>query len=219
MQYAHGRVAAIATCALILAGALMAAPAGAQAPQPYQRGFVLTGWKAGSYLSPGSDSGLRRMANDGSNQAAVFTQWFMDGPSSSRIAPDPERTPTDAAILHAMDVARSADMSVTLKPQIGLRSGNWIGYAHPADLDAFWSDYRTMLLHYADLAQQGGASMLVVGTEMATLSSDATRWRALIAEVRTHFSGELTYAANYDEFQRITFWDALDYIGIDAYFP
>jgi len=29
----------------------------------------------------------------------------------------------------------------------------------------------------------------------------------------------LTYAANWDEFKRVPFWTALDYIGIDAYFP
>jgi hypothetical protein len=208
------RVSGLA-CAAIAAALLCAAPAHADVPQ---RGFVLTGSTAASYLSFDSDHKLQRMAGDGSNQAAVFTQWFMDGPTSSQIAPDPARTPTDDSILHAMGVAHAAGMAVTLKPQLGIRSGNWIGYAHPADLDVFWADYRTMLLHYADLAQQGGASMLVIGTEMATLSYDDARWRSLIAEVRTHFSGELTYAANYDEFQQVPFWDALDYIGIDAYF-
>jgi GTA TIM-barrel-like domain len=203
-------------CALALVSAWMAAPA--KADPPYQRGFVLTGWSASSYLATRSDNALERMANDGSNQAAIFTQWFMDTPTSSQIAPDPGRTPTDASILHAMEVAHASGLSVTLKPQLGIRTGNWIGYAHPADLGSFWTDYRTMLLHYADLAQQGGADTLVVGTEMATLSSDEARWRDLIAEVRTHFSGKLTYAANYDEFERVPFWDSLDYVGIDAYF-
>jgi hypothetical protein len=216
MQRVYRRfAAALVACVLTLAAA---APAQGKTPQPYQRGFVLTGWTAGSYLRPGSDSGIRRMADDGSNQAAIFTQWFIATPTSSQIAPDPDRTPTDASILHAVEVARAAGMSVTLKPQIGIRTGNWIGYAHPADPDTFWADYRTMLLHYADLAQQGGATVLVVGTEMATLSSDESRWRSLIAEVRTRFSGQLTYAANYDEFERVPFWEALDYIGIDGYF-
>src|SRR3954453_877867 len=203
-------------CAATLAASLFAAPA--QADAPFQRGFVLTGWNAASYLTPQSDTKLRHMAADGSSRAAVFTQWFMDAPTSSPLAPDAARTPADASILHAIETARTAGMAVTLKPQVGIRTGSWIGAAPPADLDAFWSDYRTMLLHYADLAEQGGASMLVIGTEMGTLSSDEGRWRALIAEVRAHFSGELTYAANYDEFSRVPFWDALDYIGIDAYF-
>jgi hypothetical protein len=169
-------------------------------------------------MAPRSDAALTRLAGDGSDHAAVFTQWFMDSPTSSNLAPDAQRTPSDAAILHAAATARAAGMAVTIKPQIGIRTGSWIGSAHPADLDSFWADYRTMLLHYADLAEQSGAEMLVVGTEMTTLSGDASHWRPLIAEVRDRFHGQLTYAANYDEFQRVPFWDALDYVGVDAYF-
>lgn len=203
-------VIALAVCAGVLLPASQAAA--------FQRGFTITAWSADSYLAQRSDTALTRMAGDGSTDAAVFTQWFMDSPTSSGLAPDAGRTPSDAAILHAMATAEAAGMSVTLKPQIGIRTGNWIGYAHPSDLDAFWRDYKTMLLHYADLAEQGRAGMLVVGTEMETLSGDASRWRALIASVRDHFHGRLTYAANYDEFQRVSFWDALDYVGVDAYF-
>ncbi|MEA2450851.1 MAG: hypothetical protein QOG63_2783 [Thermoleophilaceae bacterium] len=205
-------------CLGYLAGLLPCVDAQAQTIDPVHRGFVLTGQHADSYAAARSDRAVARMAADGSSDVAVFTQWFMDTPTSSNVAPDPTRTPSDVSILHAIGQARAAGLAVTLKPQIGIRTGNWIGYAHPSDLDAFWADYRTMLLHYADLAQESGATMLVVGTEMATLSSDETRWRALIAESRQHFSGRLTYAANYDEYERVPFWDALDYVGIDAYF-
>ena len=45
-------------------------------------------------------------------------------------------------------------------------------------------------------------------------------WRDLIKEVRTVYSGKLTYGANwYLEYEDVTFWDDLDYIGIQAYFP
>jgi hypothetical protein len=199
---------------VVCAGVLLPA----SAAHAFQRGFTITGWSADAYLSARSDAALTRMAADGSDHAAVFTQWFMDSPTSSSLAPDPQRTPSDAAILHALATARTAGMEVALKPQVGIRTGNWIGYAHPGDSAAFWGDYRTMLLHYADLAEQGGATLLVVGTEMGTLSGDEAHWRPLIAEVRQHFRGQLTYAANYDEFARVPFWDALDYIGIDAYF-
>jgi hypothetical protein len=43
-------------------------------------------------------------------------------------------------------------------------------------------------------------------------------WRGVIADVRTRYAGPLTYAANYDEFHDVQFWDALDLIGVDAYF-
>jgi hypothetical protein len=205
----------------LLALALTAVAFGAQAPEhePFQRGFVLLGWKRDTYLQPSSDAALRRMAAEGADHVAIFCQWFLGDSRASALMPDPARTPSDAALLHAITTAHALGFRVTLKPQVGIRSGGWIGAAHPADLTAFWKGYSAMLLHYADLAQRAGASMLVVGTEMATMSSDEKRWRGLISDVRARFRGALTYAANYDEYQRVPFWDALDYIGIDAYFP
>lgn len=44
-------------------------------------------------------------------------------------------------------------------------------------------------------------------------------WRELIAEMRKVYSGRLTYAANFDQYKEVGFWDALDLIGINAYFP
>jgi hypothetical protein len=37
--------------------------------------------------------------------------------------------------------------------------------------------------------------------------------------VRKHYSGPLTYAADWTNYQNIEWWDSLDYVGIDAYFP
>lgn len=45
-------------------------------------------------------------------------------------------------------------------------------------------------------------------------------WRRLIAEVRAVYGGKLTYSANWHrEFEEVAFWDDLDYVGIQAYFP
>ena len=44
------------------------------------------------------------------------------------------------------------------------------------------------------------------------------RWRQLIAQVRMVYRGQLTYAANFDTYQDVTFWDDLDIIGVNAYF-
>jgi hypothetical protein len=50
-------------------------------------------------------------------------------------------------------------------------------------------------------------------------SSRADDWRALIRAVRDVYDGPLTYAAlTYFEPWQISWWDALDSIGIDAYY-
>ncbi|MEM6453930.1 MAG: ankyrin repeat domain-containing protein [Acidobacteriota bacterium] len=43
-------------------------------------------------------------------------------------------------------------------------------------------------------------------------------WRRLIANVREVYGGFLTFAANHDNYHEVGFWDALDWIGINAYF-
>lgn len=43
-------------------------------------------------------------------------------------------------------------------------------------------------------------------------------WRELIAKVRLVFKGKITYAANFDQYQEVGFWDALDWMGVNAYF-
>ncbi|MFT6399989.1 MAG: ankyrin repeat protein, partial [Bradymonadia bacterium] len=44
-------------------------------------------------------------------------------------------------------------------------------------------------------------------------------WRSLIADVRDAYSGHVTFAANFDSYHEVAFWDDLDLIGINAYFP
>lgn len=44
-------------------------------------------------------------------------------------------------------------------------------------------------------------------------------WRQLIQQTRQIYTGQLTYAANFDQYQSVGFWDDLDLIGINAYFP
>lgn len=55
-----------------------------------------------------------------------------------------------------------------------------------------------------------------VNTHRAQLEG---HWRALIADVRDAYSGQVTFAANFDNYHEVAFWDVLDFIGINAYFP
>ena len=74
-------------------------------------------------------------------------------------------------------------------------------------------------MYYAEYAESHQIPILCIGTELELTSGREKEWRTLIDEIRVVFSGELTYAANFTEYEKIRFWDALDYIGIQAYFP
>jgi len=62
-----------------------------------------------------------------------------------------------------------------------------------------------------------------VGTELVATTAQETNWRSLIAGVKASYTGEVTYAANHGGSSvtaaTINWWDAVDYFGLDAYYP
>jgi len=77
------------------------------------------------------------------------------------------------------------------------------------------------MIHNAKFAEENNIELLCVGTELrSSLQMQPEKWKKLIIEIKEVYSGKLTYAANWDgEFHDVTFWDDMDYIGIQAYFP
>ena len=97
---------------------------------------------------------------------------------------------------------------------------NRISMRNEADWRLWFESYAAYVLPYARDAQAAGADMFCVGREMdSTVIQREADWRALVARIRAEFQGPLTYSANFDTWQEIGFWDALDFIGVSAYFP
>ncbi len=89
-----------------------------------------------------------------------------------------------------------------------------------ADWDAWFADYTKFILHYARLAEESDFPALCIGTELRKTLAQERRWHQLIRQIREVYRGQLTYAANWwKEFEEVPFWDELDFIGIQAYFP
>jgi len=122
---------------------------------------------------------------------------------------------------------REAGFKVMLKPHIwigGWRfdSDNWrsrIDFKGTAKRAKSFSSYRDFILSQAALAERTGVEILVVGTELVGMCKYAAQWKEIISKVREVYGGKLTYAAEGMNAKNIKFWDVLDYIGIDAYFP
>ena len=45
------------------------------------------------------------------------------------------------------------------------------------------------------------------------------RWRCIIRAIKGTYGGAVGYAANFDNYHEVNFWDELDFVGINAYFP
>ncbi len=121
-----------------------------------------------------------------------------------------------------IQLAHAAGVRVMLKPQVYV-PGSWPGaidFETEAEWEAWESAYRKFLQIYVDMAARLQVDMLCIGTEFKVSSRERPQfWRKLIRDIRSVYQGQLTYAANWDEYQSITFWEDLNYIGIDAYFP
>ena len=131
---------------------------------------------------------------------------------------------TDQGLAVTTKLARDRGIHTLLKPHIWISGGGWRGQIRMADdtqWDEWFESYRRFILHYARFAQVHGIEALCIGTELRTcVIGHQDQWRRIISEVRAVYDGKLTYAANwYAEFEEITFWNELDFIGIQAYFP
>ena len=80
--------------------------------------------------------------------------------------------------------------------------------------------YAAFILTYAKTAQKLKVDIFCIGTELERfIDKRPAYWVLLIKEIRLIYKGKLTYAANWNEFNKTSFWSHLDFIGIDAYFP
>ena len=126
-----------------------------------------------------------------------------------------------------MKVISPYAFKVMLKPHIWLQQrpqNTWrsdIAMTSEADWDSWFAFYSEHMLMYASMAEHMGFEMLCIGTELHnTVSQQPDRWRSLITQIRTVYSGKLVYAANWsDDLDEVEFWDQMDYIGLQAYFP
>lgn len=120
-----------------------------------------------------------------------------------------------------LDSASELGLISMLKPHLWVR-GSWpgeISMKNEADWQTWFQNYKAFILYYARFAEENNMPLLCVGTELEKTSHREKDWRAIISAVREVYSGKLTYAANFTEYQNVAFWDALDYIGVQAYFP
>ena len=168
---------------------------------------------------------MNNLAGTGANWVGVLVTWYQANATSTTIAPDALKTPTDEALTYAVQQLHARGLKVMLKPHVDAADGSWRGQFNPSDPSAWFDTYKAFITHYAEVADTLAAEGIVVGTEYKLLSGAAnqTRWLAVIANIRSKYSGLLTYAANAsgpgDEFSQVSFWEALDLVGLNAYFP
>ena len=176
------------------------------------------GWEWGSDAMV---STLDVLSGEGVNWVSIhpYARIGADGTVSYR-GLDPAKPPDH--LIRPIREAHARGMKVMIKPHLAYWGGpfSWRGaitFTNDADLDRFFRSYRAWMVAMASIVAEADA--LCVGTELGGLSAHEARWREVIAAVDAVYPGPMTYAANWDEVGRVAFWDALDVIGVQAYFP
>ncbi len=200
----------------------------AQEPAPKQGGIAYVSWWHDQYASAGSDESLTKLADTGAGWISVLATWYQDAVTSTEIYSHAEKTPTDAGVIHAIQTAHGLGLKVMLKPHLDLYAdaAHWRGqigeqFTTEAQWDAWFESYQAFINHYAKLATDNDVEQFCIGTELDGTAVEELRWRELITGtggIKSIYDGPLVYAANHTYTNTIMFWDALDYIGIDAYY-
>ena len=212
--------AALAACGL--AGVSRRDPTGA----PFMHGLTLAGLSKTDFAEQRAVRLVESSVATGADWVSIAPGWYQATHNASRIRPDTSRTPPDDDVRRLIARAHASGVRVMLKPFVDSDDGVWRGDIRPADLATWFADYTAMTHHYADLAAEVDADLFCLGTDLGFSEAALTHdWRTLIADVRGRFSGPLTYAASHAPsagqggYANLPFWNDLDFIGVNAYFP
>lgn len=131
------------------------------------------------------------------------------------------RASSDDRLIKLITLARDTGLEVVLVPTIGDFRGlsrSDIRMRTEDDWREWFRQYEQFVSDVADLARASGAAGLTIGMELRGTVGREEQWRAVAEAARSRFGGWLTYAANWDDYQRVQWWDAVDYVGVQAYF-
>jgi hypothetical protein len=188
------------------------------------KGVTHVSWWQGEYSTAAGAASQDAIAATGSTWAGLLVTQYMATKGSNTIG-STVQTPTDTDLVAAINELHSKGFKVMLKPHVDVSDGSWRGQIAPTDVAAWFQSFTTFITHYAQLAQSNAVEMLCFGTEYATMTGSAnhTAWHNVIVGIRAVYGGKIAYAAGAayagDEFTSVSFWDEVDVIGLDAYFP
>jgi len=234
--------AAVQTAAAPAALTAVAAQTSSDVLKLAYKGFNYPAFYNGAYAKA---STLASLAATGANSVALVDRYSIDVNTSTVVA-DPNYTNNLTSLGDTIKQAVADGLQVMVRPLIDFlnssiddgMTGKYRSYYNPTNPAAFFASYQAMLVAEAKVAQANGAQVFCIGTELDQLTGPAylSYWTSIISAVRAVFTGKLTYSAEWDDAispwkygntglplgtgniaTQISFWNQLDYIGIDEY--
>jgi hypothetical protein len=214
---------------LFIAGITTPLPVGANIAD-WQKSASFVPNNPSDFSSENLKTSLKNFHTVGGNYATLIIPLYQDNINSTNIYAG-WNTPTETALTDAINYAHSLGFQISIKIHLETQDGTWRAQINPADRTSWFNSYGSWLKKFATVAQTHHAEQFVMGAELYHMTSskenptNTTNWQKMITDVRTLYSGSLTYSAQrndnfgMNELDDIGFWENLDYIGLSAYYP
>ena len=188
-------------------------------PERFQKGMVL-----GIFSKTEADyfrKNLEEIQKLGVDSVSLIIPKIQKDVHSTGFYDDPWVTPSDESLRSAIREAHRRGMRVFLMPIVYLEvlsEGQWRGTIEPDNWRTWFDAYEQMISGYARLAAQERVEYFSVGSELCSTEKMKGRWERVIRKVRGIFPGKLTYSANWDHLEPVSFGSRLDFLGMNAYY-
>ncbi len=194
-------------------------------PATFSADFLIKGVSMVAPVNPIGDVNMKPVVDVNANSISVMPYAFfaLDNPEIRYNQHGQHWGENLEGVAACVELAHKNGLSVMLKPHLWIGRGMYTGL-FSLSTDKEWKtweeSYSRYILQFARLADSTKAELFCIGTELgAAIKNRPQFWSSLIDSVKRVYRGKLTYAANWDDYKDVPFWERLDYIGVDAYFP
>jgi hypothetical protein len=192
-----------------------------EVPDHYIKGMTVSCQTWGyEWATPEMKATMIELKNLGANSISIhpYARIYEDG--QVRFRKDRQSTHITTPVAWGKEL----DIQLMIKPHLAywgtkFRWRGDIDFKNEKEWQTFFRDYEEWIVTIASIAENSGAQIFCVGTELMNSLLYEKEWRQIISKIKNVYKGKLTYAANWDMYYKVLFWDDLDYIGIQAYFP
>jgi len=128
-------------------------------------------------------------------------------------------SPSDAEISAMVNLIHANGFAAELVPiYVPDDFSFWRGKMAPTDVTRFFGSYQSLVWRWAALAQKLRVEVFAIGSECVRLQQYENRWRTIARGVDRRFSGITTYHTTPYSMLDVTWWNAVDWISLSAYF-
>ena len=188
--------------------------------------LVLTGYGQGTYQYSAVETYLEELRQLNLNTASFLFTCYTKSKYSSEVDCNSYDSPGLEELSDAIVLAKRQGFLVNLRVYVDLKDFTWRCHWNPKNKKLVLDNLDQTLTKMAKFAERRKVEVLILGAEYCQLTKTKYKkeWQNIIRSVRKEFHGKITYGANGAndnnvEWNRIPFWNELDYIGIDHYQP